>query len=113
MMQLLQQHVKLAEMADELAEDFELFDQSLIVLTINRGDYEKVIDLICKVKDVKSKCNLIAQYSYLLLKHVPKLTIETLRQSAFEKVRKQDLIPAFQAMDDSYENLCLAADYVK
>lgn len=47
MMQLLQQHVKLAEMADELAEDFELFDQSLIVLTINRGDYEKVIDLIC------------------------------------------------------------------
>lgn len=94
-MQLLQQHVKLGEMADELAEDFELFDQSIIVLTINRGDYKKVIELITSLKDDKSKCRLIAKYSYLLLKNIPELMIETLRQPVFEKVKKQELIPAF------------------
>jgi len=34
-------------MAAKLAKDFDLFDASLIVLNINKGDYEKVIDLIC------------------------------------------------------------------
>jgi hypothetical protein len=38
-------------MAPKLAIKFELFDASLIILSINRGDYEKVIDLICQTKD--------------------------------------------------------------
>jgi len=46
-MQLLQAHGRLDQLAPELALEFKLFDESMIILSINRGDYAKVIDLIC------------------------------------------------------------------
>jgi hypothetical protein len=43
-------------MAASLAREFELFDQSLLVLSINRGDFERVINLISSAKDDSMKC---------------------------------------------------------
>ena len=54
-MQLLQSHGILQELACKLAEDFELFDASLIMLNINNGDYDKAIELICSLRDNEAK----------------------------------------------------------
>ena len=63
LMQLLQAHGRLTQMAAKLATEFDLFDASLIVLSINRGDYEKVIDLICLTKDEDVRCRLMVRYA--------------------------------------------------
>lgn len=99
-------------MAAKLAQDFELFDASLVVLNINKGDYEKVIDLICSTKDEDVRCRLTVRYAQVLLKHKPKLMLQRM-QIGFEKVPKLQLIPAFNAMDEKQNNLTCAANYVK
>lgn len=112
LMQLLQAHGRLNLMAPKLAKEFELFDSSLIVLSINRGDYEKVIDLICLTKDEDIRCRLMIRYAQVLLKQKPKLMLQRMR-IGFEKVKKMQLIPAFNAMDEKHSNLTCAANYVK
>lgn len=99
-------------MAPKLAKEFELFDSSLIVLSKNRGDYEKVIDLICLTKDEDIRCRLMIRYAQVLLKQKPKLMLQRMR-IGFEKVKKMQLIPAFNAMDEKHSNLTCAANYVK
>jgi hypothetical protein len=100
-------------MAAAMAREFELFDQSLIILNINKGDYVKVISLITALKDDATKCKQMAKYSHVLLKHSPKLMIETLRQPSFDNINKLELIPALMTMENFHHTLMAAADYVE
>lgn len=99
-------------MASSLAREFELFDQSLILLALHRGDYPRVVNLIGAIKDDAIKCKLMAKHAQTLLKHEPKLVIAQLRLEEYEQINKLELIPALMAMDNLHHTLNAAGEYV-
>lgn len=55
----------------------------------------------------------MTKYAHVLLKHQPKLMIETLKQQTYDGINKLELIPALMALDNKYHTLMAAADYVE
>jgi hypothetical protein len=112
-MQLLQSHGKLQQWSGKLAQEFELFDASLIVLNVNNGEFDKALELITGTKDDETRCKLMVKYARILLKNRPKHMLELLRTPGFRSISKIEMIPVFMSMEDDYHNLMLAADYIK